>query len=195
MAPQVNGSTAKRFELPALDLNFGNITDGTNIPPPPASPLIVTPPPTPPLTKNDGRTAEGNVKAAGQDGTVSGIKRRAEDEPLTPAGSPRQGSLRRLFSKNKLNASYTEGQLTSPGNTNVNNERPASRGAGSVMTARRSRRGSWLRLFRGGDDKRFSTVFDDAPAQKGPKPPMIPELKELEADDGSLGNDLFKNIN
>lgn len=34
-----NGTTSSRFELPALDLNFGNITDGTNIPPPPASPI------------------------------------------------------------------------------------------------------------------------------------------------------------
>ncbi|KAI1472512.1 uncharacterized protein F4812DRAFT_15695 [Daldinia caldariorum] len=31
-------SSAKRFELPALDFHFGSLTDGTDIPPPPPSP-------------------------------------------------------------------------------------------------------------------------------------------------------------
>jgi hypothetical protein len=40
-------------------------------------------------------------------------------------------------------------------------------------------------------------LFDDITSPRkptGPPPPMIPELKDLEKDEGSLGNDLFKNI-
>jgi hypothetical protein len=30
--------------------------------------------------------------------------------------------------------------------------------------------------------------------QSGPPPPMIPELTDIQKDNGSLGSDLFKNI-
>ncbi|UZP37421.1 hypothetical protein NXS19_005237 [Fusarium pseudograminearum] len=46
-------SGGSRFQLPALNLNFGSITDGTDIPPPPDSPVqkVPTPPQTPPPVK------------------------------------------------------------------------------------------------------------------------------------------------
>ncbi|KLP08332.1 uncharacterized protein Y057_12986 [Fusarium fujikuroi] len=171
-----------RFQLPALNLNFGSITDGTNIPPPPESPVqkVPTPPQTPPPAKD---VKDESKKEPGQDtyssvtedvnkntpqpsitassnGNLAGTKRYAdEDAPLSPAASSRQGSIRRL---------------------------------------------GWFRRMRTGEtnpSKRASTMFMEegprAPTpkkQSGPPPPMIPELTDLEKDNGSLGSDLFKNI-
>lgn len=206
-------TTRSRFELPALDLNFGSITDGTNIPPPPASPVqrVPTPPQTPPPAEKKKEAigapngAEEKLTTTPPNGNLAGTKRSADEAPLSPAGSGRQGSLRRLFSRNMLNASYTEGTLTSMGGASVaNGTRPESRGAASVMDDRKSKRSSgWFRRLRGGDPKRSSIIFDDAAsmtvatprkASSGPPPPMIPELVDLEKDEGGLGSDLFKNI-
>ncbi|QPH18620.1 hypothetical protein C2857_003696 [Epichloe festucae Fl1] len=216
MSAHVNGSVKPRFELPMLDLNFGSITDGTNIPPPPVSPKVPTPPQTPPPTRKPvaivhNATANGNGngkenglvigagnesqtdKSTSPNGNSIESKRIADEAPLSPAVSARQGSLRRLFSKNMLNASFTDGNLTSL----ETGSRPPSRGTSSVMGGRKSRRNSWFKLFRGGESKRSSLLLDDSTLprkQAGPPPPMIPELKDLEKDEGSLGNDLFKNI-
>ncbi|KAK2592273.1 hypothetical protein QQS21_010026 [Conoideocrella luteorostrata] len=199
MPSRVNGSVKPRFELPALDLNFGNITDGTGIPPPPESPKVPTPPQTPPTKKADvpalnvSGKGNGAENSTSPNGNIAGTKRPADEAPLSPAGSGRQGSLRRLFSRNMLNASYTEGNL----NSLENGSRPPSRGTNSVMGERKSRRNSWFKLFRSGESKRSSILFDSNNSPKkqtAPPPPMIPELKELEKDEGSLGNDLFKNI-
>lgn len=137
-----------------------------------------------------------------------------DDAPLSPAGSGRQASIRRLFSRNMLSASYTDGRLTSIDHGG----RPDSRGATSVAYDRRLKRSSgWFRRLRGADAKRASFSFDDvtpivAPPNKvwshlpsrglanhprspwAPLPPMIPELAALESGQGSLGSDLFKNI-
>ncbi|UNI24122.1 hypothetical protein JDV02_009897 [Purpureocillium takamizusanense] len=223
-----NGASQTKFELPALNLDFGSITDGTNIPPPPASPLqeVPTPPQTPPADKKEPAVAAAATataaKAAAPNGTanggsdkpiastppngnLAGTKRPADEPPLSPAGSGRQGSLRRLFSRNMLNASYTEGRSPLTANGSVTNlPRPESRGASSIVDDRKSKRSSgWFRRLRGGDSKRSSLIFEDAsttttaPSPKkpsGPPPPMIPELADLEKDDGGLGHDMFKNI-
>ena len=220
-----NGTMAARFQLPALNLNFGSITDGTNIPPPPASPIqrVPTPPQTPPANRKEAVSynavrngADKPAASTPPNGNLAGSKRPADEAPLSPAGSGRQGSLRRLFSRNMLNASYTEGRLSSSGSAILASAaRPDSRGAVSVMDDRKSRRSSaWFRRLRGGDSKRSSLVLDDvstiaapapapalatapAPPPKkpsGPPPPMIPELADLEKDDGGLGQDMFKNI-
>ena len=205
--------TRSRFELPALDLNFGSITDGTNIPPPPASPVqrVPTPPQTPPPAgKNEKvisvtNAVEKKLTSTPPNGKLAGTKRSADEAPLSPAGSGHQGSIRRLFSRNMLNASYTDGRMTSMGTAPVaNGARPESRGAASLMDDRKSKRSSgWFRRLRGGDYKRSSVIFDDATslavatprqAPSGPPPPMIPELAEFEKDEGGLGGDMFKNI-
>ncbi|POR39283.1 Uncharacterized protein TPAR_00512, partial [Tolypocladium paradoxum] len=174
----VNGAatttTRPRFELPALDLNFGSITDGTNIPPPPASPVrrVPTPPQTPPPAEKKKEI----VRAA------NGAEKKLTTTPPN------------------------EGRLMSMGSASVaNGARPDSRGTASVMDDRKPRRSSgWFRRLRGGDSKRASIIFDDAAStttvalprkvSSGPPPPMIPELVDLEKDEGSLGGDLFKNI-
>ncbi|KJZ75953.1 hypothetical protein HIM_04777 [Hirsutella minnesotensis 3608] len=237
-------ATPIKFELPALDLNFGRITDGTNIPPPP-SPVqkVPTPPQTPPCDKKEtletvheadtmtepdttNETETGNeadeITSTPPNGNAAGSKRSVDEVPLSPAASGRQGSIRRLLSsRNVLNANYTDGRMTSIGSASMaNGGRPESRGATSVVDERKSKRSSgWFRRLRGGDSRRSSFYFEDAapvlaaaapkqssesapkpsasePPQKpsGPPPPMIPELVDLERDDGILGGDLFKNI-
>ncbi|KHN98858.1 uncharacterized protein MAM_03320 [Metarhizium album ARSEF 1941] len=205
MPTLVNGSAGRRFELPALDLNFGNITDGTNIPPPPRSPKVPTPPQTPPPTKKAGPAVavvsgnETDKSTPPRNGNIAGIKRPADEAPLSPAGSARQNSLRKLFSRNMLNTSYVEGNLASMDNGSLAaGSRPPSRGgASSIVGGRKLRRSSWFGLFKGGESKRSSILFDETPSPQKPTrppPPVIPELKDLEKEEGSLGNDLFKNI-
>lgn len=205
-----NGTKSSRFELPALNLNFGSITDGTNIPPPPDSP-VEEPAEKPSQTteKKQEEKATENVapvtatKSEATNGNSTGVKRPADDVPPSPTVSTnRPGSLRRLLSRTLLNNSYAEGQngAAAPG-ASVNGSRPQSRSGGSFMDDRKSKRSSgWFRRLRGGESKRSSLMFEQTPAPTstkptGPPPPMIPELKELEKDEGSLGGgDLFKNI-
>lgn len=203
------GSRAARFELPALNLNFGSITDGTNIPPPPDSPVqkVPTPPQTPPPAKGIKeaiKESNDEPKSSPSNGNLAGTKRNADDVvPLSPAASSRQGSIRRLFSRTTLNNSYLEGQTSNGSLSVANGTRPTSQGGSSFLDERKSKRSSgWFRRIRTGDStpKRSSTVFEAAPPTPtikkpaGPPPPMIPELTDLEKDHGSLGDDLFKNI-
>jgi hypothetical protein len=210
-----SAAVAKRFELPALEFKFASLTDGTDIPPPLPSPVkeVPTPPQTPP--PGDVKEVNGNGvqktngvngrEANGTNGTngVAGLKRPADDSPLSPALSSRQGSIRRLFSKNLLNNAYAEGETVAPnGKPSMNGTRPGSR-SGSVLDDKKAKRGSgWFRRLRTGDaaSKRSSALYEDAGKKSStPPPPMIPELSALEAkvdlkEEGSLGSDLFKNI-
>ncbi|KAF5680331.1 hypothetical protein FHETE_456 [Fusarium heterosporum] len=235
-------SGGSRFQLPALNLNFGSITDGTDIPPPPDSPVqkVPTPPQTPPpgkeaengsnkkpvqdtynsVTEDVSKSTPQPSITASSNGNLAGTKRHADEEaPLSPAASSRQGSLRRLFSRNMLNNSYAEGQISSNGSVPATAApaassaatgpgglaRPGSQGGASFLDERKSRRTSgWFSRMRSGESlssKRASTMFMEEPPlsptpkkQAGPPPPMIPELGGIEKDNGSLGSDLFKNI-
>ena len=224
-------SGSSRFQLPALNLNFGSITDGTDIPPPPESPVqkVPTPPQTPPPVKEakdeapkqpaqdtynsvtedvSNSTPQPSVTAS-SNGNLAGTKRNADDDaPLSPAASSRQGSIRRLFSRTMLNNSYAEGQISTNGSVQSpppGYARPASQGGASYLDERKSKRTSgWFRRMKTGEttpNKRASTMYmEEAPRattpkkQSGPPPPMIPELTDIEKDNGSLGSDLFKNI-
>ncbi len=116
---------AKRFELPALEFKFASLTDGTDIPPPPPSPIREEPerPKTPPkeATNGDGANkkevangakANGNHASTSPQSTATskgGVKRPADDSPASPTLSSRQGSIRRLFSRNLLSSAYANG--------------------------------------------------------------------------------------
>lgn len=196
-----------QFELPALNLNFGSITDGTNIPPPLPSPKVPTPPQTPPrLETKDDRT-NGSVDANRANGLNTGTYYPEEHALLSPTPSARQGTLRRMLSKRTLNNTAAGSQL--PASQSVpaldGVDRPQSRGGFSLMGDRKSKRSSgWFKRFRSGDQqsssRRSSFLFggssSNLPAAKQlePPPPMIPELRELEKDEGSLGSDIFRNI-
>ncbi|ATY60236.1 hypothetical protein A9K55_005617 [Cordyceps militaris] len=167
-----NTAGKPQFEIPALNLNFGSITDGTNIPPPPPSPKVPTPPQTPPTVNAKDVPAHGPTAA------------------------------------NKANGINTESQL--PGSQSVpvldDVDRPQSRGGFSLMGDRKSKRNSgWFKRFRHVDQppsspRRSSFIMggssSNLPAarQLEPPPPMIPELRDLEKDEGSLGSDIFRNI-
>ncbi|CAF3462490.1 hypothetical protein SNK03_004809 [Fusarium graminearum] len=183
-------SGGSRFQLPALNLNFGSITDGTDIPPPPDSPVqkVPTPPQTPPPVKEAKNEAP---KESAQD-TYSSVTEDVGNSTPQPS----------------VTASSNEGQKSS--NASVQSPppghaRPASQGGASYLDERKNKRASgWFRRMRSGDplpDKRASTMYMEEPPraptpqkQPGPPPPMIPELTAIEKDNGSLGSDLFKNI-
>ncbi|TPX10630.1 uncharacterized protein E0L32_008364 [Thyridium curvatum] len=228
MPARTNGSVAtapapaKTFELPALDFNFSSLTEGTNIPAPLPSPIQEEPalPKTPtkqeekentkPTTSSNGEHPDAT--SPDSTGAKGGVKRPADDIPASPTHSHRQGSIRRLFSRNMLNSAYASGEADSQAapSIDVSTTRPASRSNGSFMDDRKSKRSSgWFRRLRGGDtspppsssgsNKRSSTLIQEVRKPAGPPPPMIPELSDLEAkidldDGGSLGSDLFKNI-
>jgi hypothetical protein len=179
-------ATTTRFELPALNLNFGSITDGTNIPPPPDSPVEKPVDKKPTLTAATTPLADANKDKDRDDSKAANVN----------------GEAPVLATANEGQESHTNGVPA------TSESRPPSRDAYSLMDDRKSRRSSgWFKRLRGGDGaaKRSSLVIDMQKNQlpvsasmqspRGPPPPMIPELKELEKDEGSLGNDLFKNIN
>lgn len=216
---QSNGSatgTTSRFQLPALDLKFGSLTEGTDIPPPLPSPIQEEPPPVvakddvpKPTTVTTATQTSPDVLKNGTD-----LKRSVDAVPASPTSTKGPNSLRRLFSRNRLNEAYFAngddhvGEALSP--------RPPSQSA-SVNTRQSKRSSGWFRRLRGSDsgsadNKRSSRVFFAppespkpiavAPVEKptGPPPPKIPEFKalgskvDLSDDAGSLGADLFKNI-
>lgn len=221
---QSNGSAAgisSGFQLPALDLKFGSLTEGTDIPPPLPSPIQEEPPPvaakddaSKPTTATTATTATQTSPDVLKNGT--GLKRSADVVPASPTSTKGPSSLRRLFSRNRLNEAYLAngdddhvGEALSP--------RPPSQSNASVNTRQSKRSSGWFRRLRGSDsssadNKRSSRVFFAAPESPkpiavapvekptGPPPPKIPEFKalgskvDLSDDAGSLGADLFKNI-
>ncbi|KAI1748123.1 hypothetical protein F4782DRAFT_383873 [Xylaria castorea] len=210
-----------RFQLPALNLTFGSLTDGTDIPPPPPSPKEEQPAPEQPKTtvKKEEKAEAQQPKTAAANGSTNGstngttprkpdiaittnvgLKRSADEVPVSPALSSR-GSLRRLISKTLLNHAYDE--QGSP--TVRNNSRPPSRTASVVTEDKKAKRSSgWFRRLRSHDttsditnDSKPAPLRFESVSKKpsGPPPPMIPELSALETKvDTQLGDDLFKGI-
>jgi hypothetical protein len=222
MPSRTNTTTAtaapagKKFELPALEFKFAALTDGTDIPPPPPSPIKEEPEPikeaAKPATEDKKELTNGSLMPNGNTTTIeaqhingaakNGIKRPAED-PSSPTLSSRQGSIRRLFSRNLLNTAYTNGDGEAQGTNSMDagSMRPTSRSNQSIDASRKAKRSSgWFRRLRGeGENKRASTMFEEVKKPAGPPPPMIPELSDLEAKvdldaKGGLGGDLFKDI-
>lgn len=225
------GSKSSKFELPALNFKFGSLTDGTDIPAPLPSPVqeVPTPPKTPTAESKESKKAAqstgevakpANGSSEGQEkktnGTIAaaGTKRPADDAPLSPPPSSRQGSIRKLLSRTFLNNSYEEdeAQANGTGSGSANGGRPASRSNTSITDEKKSKRSSgWFRRLRPGSasdsaSKRASTIYQEPPKPQsskpaGPPPPMIPEFNtlgpklDLGDDQGSLGgSDMFKNI-
>jgi hypothetical protein len=209
-------SNARRFELPVLDFKF-SLTEGTNIPPPQPSPVLRVP--TPPLTpslegpKTDDAATATNGASSSAAATASEPRQHVltasksptdEHMPLSPALSSRQGSIRRLFSRNTLNSAYNDGA--------AGGSRPVSRAgtlSGGDERGGRRRTSGWFRRLRGVPDadeededgpKSSDELSDDhhrTATLMGPPPPMIPEFGVLQTKRKSgdtWGNDLFKNI-
>ncbi|KAI0143786.1 hypothetical protein GGR57DRAFT_339519 [Xylariaceae sp. FL1272] len=214
--PTSNGTS--RFTLPALELNFGSLTEGTNIPPPPLSPKLEPKP----LSKIDENAEVGKEpkrkEPTGEthaNGTApikpgptirtGGIKRPADDVPPSPAESSQttrsHRGLRRLLSRSLLNNAYDEqGPSSTPAQAV---SRPPSRTASIMAEEKKARRGSgWFRRLRANDhasDTKTTATPQSVPESKkptGPPPPMIPELNKLEAHINTNldAENLFKSI-
>lgn len=195
-----------RFELPALKLDFGNITDGTNIPPPLPSPKAPTAPQTAPTLGIKDSCTSGPAGVDKTSGIITDIYHAEECAPASPTASARPGTLRRMLSKRTLNNTAAESQLPGSQSAPVLDiiDRPQSRSGSSLMDDRKSKRSSgWFRRFRSGDQspsRRSSFLFGGSSTNLSIArhtelpPPMIPELRELEKEEGSLGYDIFRNI-
>lgn len=91
---QKKGAAGARFELlPALKLDFGSITDGTDIPPPPESPIEPT---YTPSKTSDGSNASIEAKQPMSTAHENKASPRslADNAPPSPAASGHQGSVR-----------------------------------------------------------------------------------------------------
>ncbi|PNP37917.1 hypothetical protein TGAM01_v210027 [Trichoderma gamsii] len=195
MSSQQNKSVASsRFELlPALNLNFGSITDGTDIPPPPESPIepTITPARTP-------KTSDGNISGKQAIPATVAAQEKAdttipEDAPPSPAISGQQGSA---FQDNN-------------GRNIVNVYRPQSQSGSSVADSEKKRASGWFKRLRTGENQSrrrssllsleqqphlsTNTITPKPPSDNKP-PPKIPKLVHLESDNGDFGSNLFDDI-
>lgn len=214
-----NGSPAtvgRTFTLPQLKpVNF-SLTDGTNIPPPPDSPVKEEKPTLVPKREESAPKSDSVQNGNGltsptsprENGSYDGRGRTntTDTPPLSPTSTTRPSSIRRFLSRKSLNTNYTNGTNTNRSQEDLSRanavgmDRPAS----SLSSAKRST--SWFRRL-AGSSNRTSVVYENGPqvtpqrvVPKGPPPPTLPELDKLKArverdDGGSLGGgDLFKNI-
>lgn len=218
--PNSTSTSRGRFELPVL-APLGSLTAGTNIPPPPDSPIeekiIELRPKVEPEVVSavaDGAPVPSlNVHTDGANGTTEYTGRgRTNDTsvPTSPISSIRPSSIRRFLSRKSLHSNYSNGTngSRSQEDLSLTGGRPESPSGFSTVTSKaggKRRSSSWFRRFVGGYDgeaesKRTSIVYEEKDVPTGPPPPTLPELNQLkakvEADDkGSLGgDDMFKNI-
>ncbi|RDL41574.1 uncharacterized protein BP5553_01553 [Venustampulla echinocandica] len=201
-----NGKSNGRFQLPQLaPVNF-SLTDGTDIPPPPDSPVEEKPRPAthlaiPPSTTTTTITTNGPLGVSTNVLAVGSKRGRSDDPPLSPASTRRPSSIRRFLSKKSLNANFVDGANRSQEDL-ATIGRPDSRA--SVMTdVNKKRSRSWFRRLSGSNLGRSNSIAVSKPLpaeKKGPPPPKLPELNQFKAqipegDEGSLGaEDMFKNI-
>lgn len=203
-----NGKSNGRFQLPQLTPVSFSLTDGTDIPPPPDSPIEEKPPPpakqpeetTPPQTQTQTNDVNGSYDGRGRtNGT--------DVPPLSPASTRRPSSIRKFLSRKSLNAQYTNGNASASRDDLTSMGRPDSPASfmtnATGATAGTARKGSWFKRL--GSGNRASVVYEtphrvEEKKPMGPPPPKLPELSKLKAkipedDEGSLGaDDMFKNI-
>ncbi|KAF3765135.1 hypothetical protein M406DRAFT_352079 [Cryphonectria parasitica EP155] len=191
-----------KFQLPALDLKFGSLTEGTDIPPPLPSPIQEEAPELPKAAQpavnsaTHHPTIASNATQTTPEVQSNGLTRSAEQQPpASPTSTKAPPSIR------------LDGAIP----------RPPSQSNASIATDKQSKRSSgWFRRLRGSDSldiRRSSRIFISGDGPKpatpttpttprftGPPPPKIPEFKALGSkvdisdDAGSLGSDLFKDI-
>ncbi len=207
-ATQING---RKFELPRL-ATFDSLTAGTNIPPPPDSPIEEQPP----VPTKDVKPSEVSAVADGApvNGHANGTSPSSEAyvergrtngvaTPLSPTSSNRPSSIRRFLSRKSLNSNYTNRTNSNASQENLHAGkymRPESAlSMASKPELRWKRSSSWFRKLTGGsseaDRKRTSTVYEE---KQAPPAPMLPELNQfkakVDAEQDMGADDMFKNI-
>jgi hypothetical protein len=204
-----NGKSNGRFELPVF-APLDSLTKGTDIPPPPDSPIEEKAPPLTPADVATPINGEAGAATVG-DGVYSGRGRTSTTDvpPLSPASSTRPSSIRRFLSRKSLNANYTNGTNHNGSQENLSPigvARPDSPSSFSVdgRPGLAKKSGSWFRRLGSSSEKKRTSIVYEKPQEKqvsmGPPPPKLPELNQLKAkveddDAGSLGGEeMFKNI-
>ncbi|POS83691.1 hypothetical protein EPUL_006519 [Erysiphe pulchra] len=196
------------FQLPQITPINISLTEGTDIPPPPESPIKER------SSYDDCQSTtadEENPPSLVEPTTNSSSSQDADEEttykPLTPLNHPskkRASSIRKFLSRRSLHANYTnESSYLS------NQSRPESSmsytSASTCFSNGKRRNFSWMGRFSGTGDsflkKRTSIVIEEkVPIEPPPPPPppMLPQLSQFKATisefDEGLGEDLFKNI-
>lgn len=184
MGAQIKAPSHK-FELPLLNFDFGNLTDGTDIPPP------VQPSMQPAVTSLPGEDSVESVNLSTRQLPARGIMA----SPTTPR---RQGSMRRLFSLTRLHEEFVE---TSPDARDDRPSRPQSQGGmGPTSSPRLRRTNSFLKALgaeRMSASKRRGSIFfglaSQTPVRPVDPPPVIPEMAPFEAE-VQFDEDMFRNI-
>lgn len=205
--PQQTSAPTRKFELPALAPIHFSLTDGTDIPPPPDSPIEEAPPAkkvrtgsdeTTPITESAQQangTLNGMSEANGTPNGASEDTTRGRSSAAAPSSSPtspkRPSSIRRFLSRKSLNQNYTNGTNSNISSEDLGLHRPESLSAFSTTTKASKRRSvSWFRRFMGGgqsgsdeeERKRISVVPEDVEkVNRGPPAPTLPELGQLRA--------------
>ncbi|TAQ84528.1 hypothetical protein B7494_g7159 [Chlorociboria aeruginascens] len=195
-----NGKPNGRFELPAFTPVNYSLTDGTNIPPPPASPIDEKPPapkPEPvtiaPVVTNGAATTE-NVGYEGRGRTTN-----FEIPPMSPVSTRRPSSIRRFLSRKSLNVNYTNGTHGNESREELAGiERPESSMSFVSVAGGSKKSGGWFRRFSSRNSV-IQETKEDKQVPMGPPPPKLPELSQLKAkvedeDEGMGAEDMFKNI-
>ncbi|EKD14313.1 uncharacterized protein L3040_008335 [Drepanopeziza brunnea f. sp. 'multigermtubi'] len=195
-----NGKLPGRFELPQLKpLNF-SLTDGTDIPPPPDSPIEEQPQHVPvsketaaattlpapgsltSMTTN-GQSSPDTHKDSG-DGMYDGRRQtnyNIETPPMSPA-STKPGSVRRFLPRKELNANYADGMDDSNASHEdlVSIKRPES--AMSFASQRPSlakkKSGSWFKRL-GGSSRRTSVIYEDKKTSMQRQPAIYEDEKTI----------------
>lgn len=216
--PANSSRATKRFELPQLTPVNYSLTEGTNIPPPPESPVREEPPPLPVAPKEQLQNNDPPTPTASTNGEAYEARGRTQHPsnsipPLSPASTTntRPGSIRRFLSRRSLHSGYANGNksvddLSNYGGNSTVVEAGGRPGSSLDKHPRPKRSSSWFRRLgsssygeSNGAGNRTSIVYEEAPQKKGPPPPTLPELKiggrSVKEDDGGLGGaDMFRNI-
>ncbi|TVY21538.1 hypothetical protein LARI1_G000495 [Lachnellula arida] len=198
------------FQLPQLTPVSFSLTDGTNIPPPPDSPIEEKPPPpvptkkiTPPpqtqtQTQTPTQTQNGSNGAGAENverGRTNGNPNSLDVPPLSPASTRRPSSIRKFLSRKSLNAHYANGNASRDDLTGMGRPDSPASFMTSVTAPGSGKKGSWFKRLGsgggGGAGNRTSVVYEAPPPivenvvperkKMGPPPPKLPELSKLRA--------------
>ncbi|KAI9859092.1 MAG: hypothetical protein M1824_003933 [Vezdaea acicularis] len=177
-----------KFILPSLG-PLGSLTAGTDIPPPPDSPIEEKP--SAPTTTATTTAPASQKENQHPQGTALSQQKLSEHGPPGSPTSTRPGSVRRFLSLRSLNSSFTDSAPASP-----TTETPGSVGMSTVKQKR-----SWFRKRKPSTSDLATTKPAEEQKKKGPPPPTLPELGMGKGDQTSIGmggdlggKELFENI-
>ncbi|KAH0543690.1 hypothetical protein FGG08_002006 [Glutinoglossum americanum] len=179
--PSEKKSMNGKFQLPTLaPLNF-SLTDGTNIPPPPESPVAETKPDikVTPLAKSAPPTPQQQKQQ--QDG----LPETPASPTSTSTNGDRASSIRRFLSLKSLNSTYNNHPPTFGSSDISRPQSPSAKSSASTLGKK-----SWFMRVRKTEpslvEGKGAVANGSPPEKKGPPPPTLPEVR---TETGSLFGD------